>query len=213
MRERPDRPSPDPHVPRSDSRGTEFGRNRIPGTARSAQRDAQTRLTGKRLAARFAREPELIQAFVETADNGPLGLHGVWRAVQEAVDSYPAIADLYYFSAKAALRMGRVSDAHRFLKRALDLSPNYVDALILAARVQTTLGQFSAALESLQKALHAGGDYPDVHTLLGRLRLQRNERELARVAFERALALNPKLTEARTHLNELTGATSREEGI
>ncbi|MBL8877596.1 MAG: tetratricopeptide repeat protein [Phycisphaerales bacterium] len=168
---------------------------------------------GKRLAARFAREPELIQAFVETADDGPDALQSVWKAVQEAVDSYPAFADLYYFSAKAALRVGRIAEAERLLQRALQLNPSYVDALILAARVQTTLGQTSAALDSVQRALRAGGDYPDVHTLLGRLRMQRNERDLARVAFERALALNPKLTEARTHLSELTGVASREEGI
>lgn len=164
------------------------------------------------LAARFAREPELIQAFVETVDDAGEALRPVWRAVQEAVDSYPPYAELYYFAAKAALRLGRVDEANRLLQRALEQNPKYVDALILGARVQSSLGQAGAAIDLLHRALQSGGDYPDVHTLLGQLQLRRNERELARAAFERALRLNPKLTEARKHLEELAGATSREEG-
>lgn len=182
------------------------------GGARRSARSSPSAGGDRSLAARFAREPELIQAFVETSEEGAEALQPIWRAVQEAVDSYPAYAELYYFAAKAALRMGRVEEANRLLERALQQNPSYVDALILAARVRSSRGQAVAAIELLHRALQSGGDYPDVHTLLGRLQMQQNKRGLARVAFERALRLNPKLTEARKHLEELADAASREEG-
>ncbi len=170
--------------------------------------DERTAAAGKtvvhRLAPLFAREPELILAYLECPNQDPAAdADTVWSAVGEALSARPTYADLHYFAARAALRFDRAGQAETLLEEALALNPRYNDALILMARVRLARNDQESALSHLRRALANGADYADVHVMLGDIWRRRGEVASARQAYTRALDLNADLPAARDGLAAL----------
>jgi len=168
------------------------------------------------LAGLFADEPELIRAFFESSDPSASvdkeGKDNLCRylAAFEAATANPDYADLHYFTAWAALRLGKLDQAEVLLQRALELNPHYVDALILSAKVAQASNDPNHAITLLNRAIAAGADYPDVYVMLASQLHACGEAGRARQSYTRSLELNPTLPEARTGLASL--ATSGPSG-
>jgi tetratricopeptide (TPR) repeat protein len=156
------------------------------------------------LASLFADEPELIRAFFESSDpSAPVDNDRALAAAFEAAAANPDYADLHYFTAWAALRLGKLGEAGILLERALELNPHYMDALILLAKVAQASNNPERAITLLNRAITAGADYPDVHVMLANQWQACGESERARQSYTRSLELNPSLPEARTGLASL----------
>jgi len=156
------------------------------------------------LADAFAREPELILAFLQGVEHEtPDRVAIILAAAQTAATACPDYADLLYYVGQAAVAARDYAAAAAALQRAVELNPGYNDALILAARVALHQDQPSRAVELLERAVSQGADYPDVHVLLGRAWDALGERDRACAACARACELNPSLTAARTALTDL----------
>jgi tetratricopeptide (TPR) repeat protein len=159
----------------------------------------------RELAELFVAEPELIRAFLESPPRSPSADgETILAAALEAIAASPDYADLHCFTAAAALRVGRLSEAEALVQRALELNPHYVQALILSGQVARAAEKPDRAITRLQRAIAAGGDYADVHLMLADLWRAGGETELACRAYQRTLELNPKLSAARAALATLT---------
>lgn len=153
------------------------------------------------LAGLFADEPELIRAFFESSDpSAPVDNERALTAAFEAAAANPDYADLHYFVAWAALRLGKLSEAEVLLQRALELNPHYIDALILSAKVAQASNDPNHAITLLNRAIAAGADYPDVYVMLASQLHACGEAGRARQSYTRSLELNPTLPEARAGL-------------
>jgi tetratricopeptide (TPR) repeat protein len=158
----------------------------------------------RQLSAIFAQEPELISACLQDIEHKPPEwAQTVLDAAQIAVAGQPGYADLNYHAGRAALAASDLDTAARLLEQALRANPAYRDALVLAARVELRRGRPQVARAHLAHALACGADYPDVHLLMGNICRQIGEWGAARHSYERALALNGRLTEARAALAKL----------
>ncbi|TWT44240.1 Tetratricopeptide repeat protein [Phycisphaerae bacterium RAS1] len=157
-----------------------------------------------RLAAIFAAEPELIQAFIESDARLRTQSALIHQAALESVTANPDSAELCFYAAHAALHHADPSGAEQLLRRALAILPTHRDALILAGRLAIDAGLPERAEWLLQQALAAGGDYPDVHFLLGQSWQKQGQLSRARESYQRALALNEKYDRVRDALQTLT---------
>jgi tetratricopeptide (TPR) repeat protein len=159
------------------------------------------------LATLFAEEPELIRAFFESSDPSALGDNErALTAAFEAAAANPDYADLHYFTAWAALRLGKRGEAEVLLRRALELNPDYVEALILSAKTAQASNDPKRSITLLNRAIAAGADYPDIHLMLASQWRARGETGRARQSYLRSLELNPTLSEARAGLASLAAS-------
>ena len=100
--------------------------------------------------------------------------------------------------------------ARNFFERALALDPDNLDALIGTAQVDATAGAahltddramvFAEAEATLTKALLLAPDNAVAHQFMGLVQLQTKRATQAVAEFERALALDPNLADARAHV-------------
>jgi tetratricopeptide (TPR) repeat protein len=155
------------------------------------------------LSAQFAVEPEMILAYLEPLGPNSSELPIIWAAAEQAVRIRPDYADLRYFAAHAAAKVGESHRACELLDDALRLNPQYNAALILAGRIYLEQNEYGAALGRLQQALAGGADYPDVHVMLGDAWRAHGDLPRAAEAYRQALHKNAHLAEARQKLAAL----------
>lgn len=70
-----------------------------------------------------------------------------------------------------------------------------------AAREHYKVGEYERALPLLQAAVAEGASFPDIYNMLGVIHHAQSRFEEAEAAFERALQLNPRYTEAALNLS------------
>lgn len=171
-------------------------------------RDAAKQKAVATLAHAFADEPELIAAFLDlpggARDDEALEL--VATAVERAIALQPNYADLHYYAARLAERLGRLEAAVEEDERALALNPGYVQALIHLGRLYAQLQRDDEAIARLERAVAFGGDHADVHFALGELHRRAGRRHRAEAAFRRALDLNAGYAAAREALEAIAAA-------
>jgi tetratricopeptide (TPR) repeat protein len=163
------------------------------------------------LASLFADEPELIRAFFESSDpSASADDERALAAAFEAAAANPDYADLHYFTAWAALRLGKLNEAEVLLQHALELNPHYTDALILSAKVAQAANDPNRSVTLLNRAIAAGADYADVYVMLAGQLHACGEDGRAWQSYRRSLELNPALAEARAGLACLATSGSSE---
>ena len=94
-------------------------------------------------------------------------------------------------------------------QQALGWRPNLVNGWVYQGLAQKRLGDTQAALASLEKARRLDGTRAEIHNALGTLYVESNRPTEARRAFERALELEPGLTDAQTNLASLGASGTR----
>lgn len=83
------------------------------------------------------------------------------------------------------------------------------DHLVAQARERFALQDYYGAIHLLDEVVAAGRDFADVHHLLGLCWSLLGQEERALVAFDRALALNPRYLEAHVHRGIVLNALGR----
>jgi tetratricopeptide (TPR) repeat protein len=98
---------------------------------------------------------------------------------------------------------GRWNEAEEPLRRALELKPNSAWAHFWWSLFLATTRGVDQAIPALLMAIDLSPATKEFHLTLGEFYQRRGEIELARAAYEKALALDPGYDHARTKLNEL----------
>lgn len=156
----------------------------------------------------FADDPELVETFLELppAQQDEELFRILVASVRVALQQHPQYADLHYYAARLAERMGRLEDAAAEGERALALNPGYVRALAHLGQLYARLKRDDEAITLLEHAIEFGGDHPDVHFALGQLHGRAGRRHRAAAEFRRALDLNGNYTAAREALDAIAAA-------
>lgn len=159
------------------------------------------------LARNPANVPALLalgQCRLGTGDTGP-ALEAFERAAR--LDPENPLVHFHVGNALAEQARERPSleaEARSAYERALTLHPRHAETYLnyaaLLARGEQGL---AAALELLVRARAAGVEDPDIETEIGLIELARGSRSLARVAFERAVSLDPRQGRALESLGKI----------
>lgn len=105
-------------------------------------------------------------------------------------------------------QLGHLAEARQALEPAYNLSPGYPELAATYARVVVSLGDHQAALPALEIVIRDRNDDSLPHLEYGRAALAAGgEPQDAIAALQRALELNPKLTEAMALLAEALAAS------
>ena len=88
-------------------------------------------------------------------------------------------------------------------KRMFEIDPNDKKSFANFAMAQSKLGQHKVAISNLNKAIEMGVATYDVYLFLGESYLNTGKSKEAVEAFEKALELNPSLTETRSKVDAL----------
>jgi tetratricopeptide (TPR) repeat protein len=155
----------------------------------------------------LAREPEHAGAHHVLA-HALLGLGdhaGALVAARTTAALLPDDARPHQLASRALTGLGRHREAVAAADRAVELDPgnSYCHRLAAVVRLNGDLyvrGALGMAAHAVELAPHE----PLAHLVHGRAALAAGERRLARAAFLEALALDPNLAGARTHLAALT---------
>src|SRR6476469_5214528 len=110
------------------------------------------------------------------------------QALGEGVE-HPAVLNL---AAQAHHEAGRVTEAIKLLKRGRSLAPNDPHILNTLGACLTELGQKVEALQAFGAAIRVDPDIAAAHFNRGTVLDDLNDLNAARVAYERAAALDPK---------------------
>lgn len=102
--------------------------------------------------------------------------------------------------ARAALKNKNLGRAERFFRRAAVLAPENSAALVSLSRVLLRLGEVKAAEQWAQQAVKTDAKNADAHLALGDALDVAGDKETARTHFERAIAIDPGLFEAKRRL-------------
>lgn len=161
-----------------------------------------------RLTEAFAREPELIGAFLDipagARDADVLG--AIAPAVEAAADRVPGYADLHLYRSRLLARTGRAEAALAAVERGLAINPGFLAARIHRADLLAALHRITDAIGELDGVIGDGGDFADVHYRLAELHRCAGRLEEARASYVRALKLNADYAHARQALEALPAA-------
>lgn len=131
---------------------------------------------------------------------------------QKSLELSPSVEG-YYRLGSAQSRLGDNESALSSLQRALDISPRHGAALQLRARILLDQRRVDDALREVEKLT---GYYPEnasVHYLRGLILKAKGDSGRAGKALQRALELNPAMTEATTVLSSILIAEKRFEEV
>jgi tetratricopeptide (TPR) repeat protein len=112
-------------------------------------------------------------------------------------DSGSPTVDLLTDRASDALDMGETGLARELIDGALELGPNHAEAWAQSARVAIAEDKVNIALQDIEHAVSLEPRHYGALTELGAILEQLNSPQGAYEAYEKALALNPRLPDAR----------------
>jgi Flp pilus assembly protein TadD len=135
-------------------------------------------------------------------------LEAAVEALREAYALNPADNSTLALLGGYLTQAGKAAEAVEITGSHSRLAEPDVDVLLVHALAQARSGQTGAAFEVLEKARWVAPENPMVPVHTGTVYLMTGARELARGAFEAALALNPEMATAHTAL----GMMAIEEG-
>ena len=115
---------------------------------------------------------------------------------------------------------GKREEAEKQLADVLKENPRASDALLLRGKIELQEGKAKDAIQDFRSVLKDQPELADVHALLGRAYMETADRALAKESLEKAVALNPRLSEAQMALaaldsssGNLKDARTRVEGL
>jgi tetratricopeptide (TPR) repeat protein len=118
------------------------------------------------------------------------------------------------------LSAGKREEAEQQLAEVLKENPRASDALLLRGKISLQQGKAKDAIQDFRSVLKDQPELADVHALLGRAYMVTNDKALAKESLEKAVALNPRLSEAQMALaaldsssGHLKDARTRVEGL
>jgi len=166
----------------------------------------------QQLAQSVAREPDLIDAFLEHGPHGaavdPNGqeadvLRTLLKAIRTALEAHPRYADLHRYCSVVLERLGLAAEAMEHARQAVRINPTYAQALVQLGRLCARQGLTDEALEHLDRAVTCGADWPDVHCLVAELLANLHRTGEAAGHLRRAIQLNPNYGRAAEALERL----------
>jgi tetratricopeptide (TPR) repeat protein len=122
------------------------------------------------------------------------------KAYNHAIDLNPRATDAHLALARLNLSLGRNELAAQFARQAVDAIPANGDAHLLLARALLAAGDLESARLEAQILQRGAGDAAAVQTFIGDLAYRTRDRQGARRAYERAVALDPGAVDALTGL-------------
>jgi Flp pilus assembly protein TadD len=137
------------------------------------------------------------------------------RRYDDAIATYRAVAGLApanalawfdlgnAYAAKSAEDVSAFADAKTAYEHALSIAPRHADTYLNLASLLASHHAPEDARKTFLRARGAGVSDPTIETALGVLEVGRKDTAAARSAFERALALNPRQSEALEALGRL----------
>jgi tetratricopeptide (TPR) repeat protein len=117
----------------------------------------------------------------------------------------PGLATAHLVLGRVLLAVDRPGPAEVALRRALELDPTSRAAQLLVARLYSSTGRSAEALVELEAVASRDSHDPGVLMLIGSLHSQARSYVQARMAYERALAINPDYAPALNNLAYLLG--------
>ncbi len=124
-------------------------------------------------------------------------------AFNEAIRLNPRFLQAHLQLARTYFVMGRIDDSLAAAQEALKLQPNLPDAHLMVARAYLTKGDVGGAEKSLKLLSASHPKSAAVQAQLGFLEMLRKNPAAARIAFDRALQLDPNQGDALQALNTL----------
>jgi tetratricopeptide (TPR) repeat protein len=121
-------------------------------------------------------------------------------AFKDTVAANPRMAPAQLELARLSLASGDLDSAESFARAAIDSVHGYVEAHLVLTRIQLLRGDAAKAEPVVRALAKILPDRPDVQEEVGRLELAKKNYAAARVAFERALKVQP------TQIDALAGA-------
>ena len=113
--------------------------------------------------------------------------------------SEPNNADAFALLAMACVRMQKLPDARRAIRRAIEISPMSADFHLTAANIEQDLGNLDGSVALLQQALRLQPGFAQAHNNLGIVLSDLGRIAEAADAFSEAIRLKPGY--ARAHAN------------
>jgi tetratricopeptide (TPR) repeat protein len=133
-------------------------------------------------------------------------LRAARRALARLASQHPKYPDIHFGLGLIAEQLGEMDRAIDAAEKAVALNPRYVEAYLLAARLYERSGQRSRAAERCRQASDLRPGWIDVHLRLGHLLREDGRPQEAALAYQRALAVDKRCTEARRGLEDLETA-------
>jgi Flp pilus assembly protein TadD/quercetin dioxygenase-like cupin family protein len=119
----------------------------------------------------------------------------------KAVDINPEFGDAYYQRGMALFRAGKVEEAIRSFVQLTQLEPQNTHGLMALGQICVALGNLDDALAVYLWALRAGPDDASILFNLGLVYVERKEYSKAIDVLNKALAIQPSMTDARRLLS------------
>lgn len=117
-------------------------------------------------------------------------------ACRKVLKTDPRNFDALCLAAMAQARLGRLTNAAKFIARALVVRPNNPSALNAQGDVMMSLGHYDKAVQSFGAALAAEPHFADAHFNLGNALVAQGREEEAVSSFSAAIAVRPDWLDA-----------------
>jgi tetratricopeptide (TPR) repeat protein len=144
----------------------------------------------------------------------------VYEAARNDFRGKPAELEAKVKLAAMDLSAGKREEAEKQLADVLKENPRASDALLLRGKIALQRGNAKDAIQDFRSVLKDQPELADVHALLGQAYMATADKALAKESLEKAVALNPRLSEAQMALAALDSssghvkdARSRVEGL
>jgi tetratricopeptide (TPR) repeat protein len=124
-------------------------------------------------------------------------------AFNEAIRLNPRFLQAHVHLSRTYFVMGRIDDSLAAAQEAMKIQPNLPDVHLLVARAYLAKGDAAAAEKSLKILSVTNPKSAVIQAQLGYLEMLRKNPAAARVAFDRALQLNPSQIDAINALNTM----------
>jgi len=135
---------------------------------------------------------------------GPETAGATDRGLQGLRSGESALLRLDYDIAKLWIEHGQFNLALQALDRVLATNPGHAEALNVRASIHVSTGEYEKAQRDLAKAIMLAPERAHLHLNLGLLLVQRGDRAMARLALERAQAIDPGHPRVRQTLASLS---------
>jgi tetratricopeptide (TPR) repeat protein len=168
---------------------------RLPAIAAATRAlDAGNPGEASRIAAEHLRaHPDDLAAISLSAESAlAFGFAGKAEALlRRVLERVPPLVPARLLLADALMRQDRLVESGAEVDRALGFSPENPAALRLRARIETELGDHDAAARTYEQLLPSGGEEPELWVLYGDALRFLGRKSDSRLAYARALAIEP----------------------
>ncbi len=115
---------------------------------------------------------------------------------QKGLELAPRRVDAYHSLGTVAAEKGEFDQALAYWRKGLEINPQTPGVHRVIGRALVDLGRYEEAAKELQEDLRLTPQSAESHCLLGDVLLQQQNYEQARACYEKAIALQPRFTNA-----------------